>query len=68
MINVPHDHATVNVLTVEKCKNIFLMSKVSHIKSNLFNVYVSVCTHPTDGNLTVSCSVFLLFWVLTEQR
>lgn len=71
MINVTDDQARVNILDVEKCKKIFLnmWSKVNHIKSNLFYVYVSIRTpHPTDGNLTVPCSVFLLFWVLTELR
>lgn len=69
MINVTDDHARVNILDVEKCKKIFLTSKVNHIKSNLLYVYVSICTpHPTDGNLTVPCSVFLLCWVLTELR
>lgn len=69
MINVTDDHARVNILDVEKCKKIFLMSKVNYIKSNLVYVYGSICTpRPTDGNLTVPCSVFLLCWVLTELR
>lgn len=64
MINVTHDYATVNILDAEKCKIIFLLSKVSRIKSNVFYMYVSISIpHPTDGNLTDSCSVFLLCWV-----
>lgn len=39
MINVTQDHARVNILDVEKCKNIFLLSKVSHTKSNPFYMY-----------------------------
>lgn len=67
MINVTHDHATVNILDVEMCRIRFLLSKASHIKSNLLDMYVSICVpHPADGNLTDSRSVFLLFWVLTE--
>lgn len=63
-MNVTHDHATVNIQDVEKCKNVFLMSKVKHIKSNLFDMYGSVRTPPpTDGNLTASCSGFLLCWL-----
>lgn len=64
MINVTHDHATVNILDVEKWKYIFLLSKLSHFKSNVFHMYVSIwAPHPTDGNLTDSHSVFLLRWV-----
>lgn len=64
MMNVTHDHATVNILEVEMCKITFLLRKVSHIKSNLFDVYVSICApHPTDGNPTDSRSGFLLCWV-----
>lgn len=39
MINVTQDHARVNILDVEKCKNIFLLSKVSRTKSNPFYMY-----------------------------
>lgn len=66
-MNVTRDHARVNILNVEKRTERFLMSKVNHIKSNLFYMYVSICApHPPDGNLTDPRSVFLLCRVLTE--
>lgn len=69
MIHVTHDHTTVNILDVEMCRIRFLLSKASHIKSNLLDMYVSICVpHPADGNLTDSRSAFLLCWVLTELR